>query len=67
MNTWHRVVSLYWIFMAKEEGAAKTVCDKVTTAPILRPPALQGKKGGGIGSNAEPGKKGEVRGRCFMF
>jgi len=52
----------------EEEGAAETTCDELTTDPIPRPPALLrvGKRERN-GSEAEPGKKGGVGGRCFKI
>ena len=50
----------------EEEGAAETACDGLTAAPIPIP--LRRCRGGGrgIGSKAEPGKKGGVGGRCVF-
>ena len=50
----------------EEEGAAETMCDELTTTPIPAP--LRAGRGGGrgIGSKAEPGKKGGVGAKlCF--
>jgi len=44
----------------KEEGAAETTCDELTTAPIPRPPAPLRGRWERNGSEAEPGKKGRV-------
>jgi len=51
----------------EEEGAAETTCDELTAAPIPRPPALLRGKRERTGSEAEPGKKGGVGGRCFKI
>ena len=48
----------------EEEGAAETAFDELTEAPISVPLRCCGGGGRGIGSKAEPGKKGGVRGRC---
>ena len=51
----------------EEEGAAETTCDELTATPIPHPSALLAGGGGrGIGSKAEPGKKGVVGGRCVF-
>jgi len=44
----------------EKEGAAGTKCDGLTVTPIPHPPAP-------LGSEAEPGKKGGVGGRCFKI
>ena len=49
----------------EEEGAAERTCDKLTTTPIPHPSALLGGVGRKSGSEAVPGKKGGVGGRCF--
>jgi len=49
----------------EEEGAAETACDELTTTPISRPPVPLGGRGERNGSEAEPGKKGGVGGRCI--
>ena len=49
----------------EEEGAAETMCDELTITPIPHPPALLGGRRRN-GSEAEPGKKGGVWGRCFI-
>jgi len=51
----------------EEEGAAHTACDELTATPIPRPPALLGGRRESNGSEVEPGKKGEVGGRCFKI
>ena len=47
----------------EEEGAAETMCDELTATPIPIPLCCPGGGGTGIGSSAEPGKKGGVEGR----
>jgi len=51
----------------EEEGVAETTCDELTTTPIPHPPALLGGRRERNGSEAEPGKKGGVGGRCFKI
>jgi len=51
----------------EEEGAAETTCDELTTAPIPCPPVPLGGRRQRNGSEAEPGKKGGVGGRCFKI
>jgi len=51
----------------EEEGAAQTTCDELTVTPIPGPPApFEGRRERN-GSEAEPGKKGGVGGRCFKI
>ena len=50
----------------EEEGAAETTCDELTATPIPVPLRCWQGGGRGIGSKAEPGKKGEVGGRCVF-
>ena len=50
----------------EEEGAAETLCDELTATPIPIPLCLWGRGGRGIGTKAEPGKKGGVGGRCVF-
>jgi len=50
---------------SEEEGAAETVCDELTVTPIHCPSAPLGGRRERNGSEAEPGKKGGVGGRCF--
>ena len=50
------------------EGAAETVCDGLTPAPVARslsPCTVGGKGGRKIWSEVKSGKKGGVGGRCF--
>ncbi|KAM9590860.1 uncharacterized protein ACIBXB_005909 [Morphnus guianensis] len=52
----------------EEEGVEETTCDELTAIPV--PPstcATQGEEVEKIRSEAEPGKKGGVRGRCFKI
>ena len=51
---------------SEEEGAAEIMCDELTATPIPHPPVPLGGGGRGIGSKAEPGKKGGVGGRCVF-
>jgi len=51
----------------EEEGEAETTCDELTAAPIPHCPALLVGKRERNGSEAEPGKKGGVWGRCFKI
>jgi len=51
----------------EEEGAAETTRDERTATPIARPPAPLGGRRERNGSEAEPGKKGGVGGRCFKI
>jgi len=49
------------------EGQGARKCDELTTTPIPCPPApLRGRRERN-GSEAEPGKKGRVGGRCFKI
>jgi len=49
------------------QGVAETTCDELTVTPIPRPPVtLRGRKERNR-SEAEPGKKGGVGGRCFKI
>jgi len=48
----------------EEEGAAETACDELTAATIPHPPVPLG---GRRESEAQPGKKGGVGGRCFKI
>jgi len=51
----------------KEEGAAETMCDELTTIYIPRPPApLRGRRERN-GSEAELGKKGGMGERYFKI
>jgi len=49
------------------QGAAETMCDKRTVTPIPHPPVPLGGRRERNGSEAEPGKKGGVGGRCFKI
>jgi len=49
------------------QGAAETTCDELTVSPIPHPPVLCGVGRERNGSEAEPGKKGGVGGRCFKI
>jgi len=49
----------------EEEGAAETTCDELTATPFPVPLCCSGGGGREIGSEVEPGKKGQVGGRCF--
>jgi len=49
----------------EEEGAAETTCDEHTVTPIPHPPVPHGGRRERNGSEAEPGKKEGVGGRCF--
>ena len=49
----------------REEGAAETMCDELTTAPLPHPPVPLGGRRKRNGSAVEPGKKRGVGGRCF--
>jgi len=51
----------------EEEGGAETTRDERTTVPIPHPPALLGGRRERNGSEAEPGKKGGVGGRCLKI
>jgi len=51
----------------EEEGVAETACDELTVTPIPRPPAPLGGRRERNGSEAEPGKKGGVGGRCLKI
>jgi len=51
----------------EEEGAAERACDELTAATIPHPPAPLGGRRERNGSEAEPGKKGWVGGRCFKI
>jgi len=49
------------------QGVAETTCDGLTVTPIPHPPvSLRGRRERN-GSEAEPGKKGGVGGRCFKI
>jgi len=43
------------------------MCDELTSTPVLRPPAPLGERRERNGSEAEPGKKGGVGGRCLKI
>jgi len=49
------------------QGAAETTCDELTVTPIPHPPAPLGGRRERNGTEAEPGKKGGVGGRCFKI
>ena len=51
----------------EEDEAAEITCDELTVNPIPCPPVLLGGWGLGreSGSEAGPGKKGGVEGKCF--
>ena len=51
--------------LPEEEGVEETTCDELTATPIPCPPVLLGGRRERNGSEAEPGKKGGVGGRCF--
>jgi len=51
----------------EEEGAAETTCDELTVTPIPCSPVPLGGRRERNGSEAEPGKKGGVGGRCFKI
>jgi len=51
----------------EEEGAAETACDELAVNLIPRPPAPLGGRRETHGTEAEPGKKGGVGGRCFKI
>jgi len=48
------------------QRVAETACDELTTAPIPHPVPL-GRRRERNGTEAEPGKKGGVGGRCFKI
>ena len=50
----------------EEEGAAETMWDELTATPIPIPLCCWRGGGRGIGSKAEPRKKGGVGGRCIF-
>jgi len=50
----------------EKEGVAETVCHELTVTPILHPPAPLRRRRQRNGSAVEPGKKGGVKGRCFI-
>ena len=50
----------------EEEGVAEKMWDRLTATPIPAPLHCWWGGGRGIGSKAEPGKKGGVKGRCFF-
>ena len=50
-----------------EEGEAEITCDELTVNPIPCPPALLWRVSREFGSEAVPGKKGGVGGRCFKI
>jgi len=47
------------------QGAAETTCNELTTTPIPHLPVLLGGRRERNRSEAEPGKKGGVGGKCF--
>jgi len=49
------------------QGAAEPTCDELIVTPVLRPPVPLGGRRERNGSEAEPGKKGEVGGRCLKI
>jgi len=51
----------------EEEGAGETTCDELTATSIAHPPVLLGGRRERNRSEAEPGKKGGVGGRCFKI
>jgi len=51
----------------EEKGAAETACDELTVTPIPCPPAPLGWRRERNRSEAEPGKRGGLRGRCFKI
>jgi len=51
----------------EEEGAAETACDELTVTPIPCPPVPLGRRTERNGREAEPGKRGQLRGRCFKI
>jgi len=53
--------------LPEEKGLAEPTCDELTVTPIPRPPVLLGGRRERNGSEAEPGKKRGVGGRCFKI
>jgi len=51
----------------EEKGAAETMCDELTAAPIPHCLAPLGEDVEKIRRKLEPRKKGGVRGRCFKI
>jgi len=52
----------------EEEGAAETMCNEMTTAPIRHPPVLlRAGRRERNGSEVEPGKKGGIWGKGFQL
>jgi len=49
------------------QGAAETTCDELTITPIPHPLMPLGERRQRSGSEAEPGQKGGVGGRCFKI
>jgi len=49
------------------QGVAETMCDELTVTPIPCPPVPLGGRRERNGSEAEPGKKAGVLGRCFKI
>jgi len=49
----------------EEEGAAETMCGKLTTTPFLIPLRCSGGGGRELGSEVEPGKKGRCGEKMF--